>query len=194
MIFFTMVASISSSLSTGQARLTRPMRSASWAVMASAVKESSLALRKPTRRGSLVLIPQVGLNPHLACVSPILACSEAITRSQASMISRAPVKQKPLTRAMTGLGTERMASISSLAGISRISPTLPPVRSTSPSALRSTPAQNALPAPVSTTTLTSSALPADCTAALSSLSMKGVMAFMASGRFMVILPTPSAVW
>src|SRR6056297_1825933 len=79
------------------------------------------------------------------------------------------------------------------AGISRMSPTLPLMMGRSPSDFRSTPALKARPAPVTTTARTSSSSPAASIALPSASSMPGVSAFSASGRFSVMVVTPSLV-
>ncbi len=158
-----------------------------------AVNDNSLARCIPTARGSRALIPQAGHMPHLAWVSPSFASSAATIRSQPSTISSAPVKQKPFTLAITALGTVWMASISALAGSWRIDPNDPSSNLTSSSALRSTPAEKARPAPVNTMIPTASSAAAASTACRISSSMLGVSAFRTSGRLNVMVATPSAV-
>ena len=57
---------------------------------------------------------------------------------------------------------------------------------------RSPPAQNALPAPVSTTARTSGSSSQRTATSANSFAHSGLMALNASGRLMVIVPTPSA--
>src|SRR6478735_5861266 len=139
------------------------------------------------------LMPHVGRRPNLAWVSPNLAVSAATPRSHASTSSSAPVKQKPLTLATTSLGIVVSRLVTSRAGRSRTSPTLPPSSRRWPSALRSTPALNARPAPVSTMTSTVSSAPSRSSAAARSTSISPVSALSASGRSSVIVPTPSSM-
>ena len=118
-------------------------------------------------------MPQVGRKPHFVCVSPIFASLATIMRSQASASSNAPVKQKPLTLAMVILGIVAKSSVTRLAGPLSTSATLPPATGMVARALRSTPAENARPAPVSTTSRTPSSLAASSSAASSSPSRSG---------------------
>ena len=105
----------------------------------------------PIRRGRICVIPQLGVIPTRAWVSANLAASEAIRKSAISAISSPPVTANPLTAAITGCGQARMTS-------SRFSASFQvsfPVTSDDPdSSFRSTPAQNARPAPVRIIALT----------------------------------------
>uniref|UniRef100_A0A6J7MBI5 Unannotated protein n=1 Tax=freshwater metagenome TaxID=449393 RepID=A0A6J7MBI5_9ZZZZ len=106
-------------------------------------------------------MPHEGRMPNFTWVSPSFASSAVNTRSQAMAISRAPVKQNPFTLAIVTLGMPASAVVARRAGMSRISPIEPSMISRPASDLRSTPAENARPSPVSTTTRTLSS-PASC--------------------------------
>ena len=126
------------------------MSSASAAPMRRPVKISSLALPRPTSRGSRWVPPAPGMMASRVSVSPMVAVSAAIRISQASASSVPPPRAIPLTAAMTGLlscsmavNRLRIVKINSLTFMG-----LKVARS-----LRSAPAQNAFsPAPVMITT------------------------------------------
>ena len=111
----------------------------------------SRARRWPIASASSTVSPHPGMMPTRACVSAKRARSEATRKSHVSATSKPPVTAAPLTAPITGLavsGNGRISS-SSLRTMWRTSESVV-------SAFRSTPAQNAGSAPVSTMASTSS--------------------------------------
>ena len=117
------------------------------------------------------------------------ASGDMIRTSAASASAIPPPAAAPLTAAITGWGSSRIAGASAAtrswwSNRSTLSPT-------SPNALRSSPEQKPRPAPVSTTTRTDLSAPASSSAACSSSIIGQVSAFSDSGRLSVIWATPS---
>ncbi|CAM5728828.1 hypothetical protein SHIRM173S_01426 [Streptomyces hirsutus] len=117
-------------------------------------------------------------------MSPKRAASEAMTRSQCSTISRPPVTAGPFTAAMTGLAGRCQGALSPAEGPAERM--LSPV---SPSSRRSSPAQKACPAPVSTTARTRASSVSRAMVALSSRISREVSALRRSGRLSVTVAT-----
>jgi hypothetical protein len=105
----------------------------------------------------------------------------AIRRSQASANSSPPPKARPLMAAITGL--LNWSSGSTMRGR---------CGSGAVEALRSPPAQNALPAPVSTTTRIDESASNAAKAAVNSARMSSLMALRLSGRSSVTRATASS--
>ena len=110
-------------------------------------------------------------------------------RSQAKTIEAPTPAAMPLTPATTGLGRPTMLRMMVLAPTSVESSKF--VTGSSP--VRSTPALNAAPVPVSSTTRTASSSAAVVRASTSPAAISSLMALKASGRSKVTRRTPSAV-
>ena len=89
--------------------LIRPTSTASLAEKRRAQKIISRASRSPMMRGRYCVAPTVGQAPTLAPVCPSMAFSEAMTRSHHKANSWPPPMHQPLTIAITGIGTPRIA-------------------------------------------------------------------------------------
>ena len=89
--------------------LIRPTSTASLAEKRRAQKIISRASRSPMMRGRYCVAPTVGQAPTLAPVWPSMAFSEAMTRSHHNASSWPPPMHQPLTMAITGIGTPRIA-------------------------------------------------------------------------------------
>ncbi len=147
----------------------------------------SLARRWPTASARSTVSPQPGMMPTRAWVSAKRARSDATRKSHVSATSKPPVTAAPLTAPMTGFvvsGNGRMSS-SSPATMCFTSESLP-------SDLRSTPAQNAGSAPVSTMASTSSRASHAAIASGSAAVNAGSSALRAAGRLRVTTATRSA--
>ncbi len=147
------------------------------------VKMNSLARFSPMSRGSTCVPPQPGMTPTRISGWPNLAVSAAIARSVASTSSQPPPRARPLTEAMTGLGSSRMVSC----GRRRALLTTAALRLRVGNSSMSAPALKAWsPLPVMTTTYTSSSRPARSRACDISARSSSFCAFRFSGRFSVI--------
>ena len=132
-------------------------------------------------------MPPPGRMPTRACVSANTARSEATRKSQPSAISSPPVNVAPLIAPMIGV---RILATAAMQLCDRNSSKyFSPSRCAS---LRSTPAQNAGSAPVSTTARTESSASASVNAVYVALIRSRLNAFRASGRFSV--STLTAPW
>jgi len=139
--------------------VTNPIRSARAASTTSPVIDSRLAIARPTTWGSLAVIPPPGRIPTRAWVSANTARSEATRKSQPSAISSPPVNVAPLIAPMIGV---RILATAAMQLCDRNSSKyFSPSRCAS---FRSTPAQNAGSAPVSTTARTASSASASVSA------------------------------
>ena len=125
-------------------------------------------------------MPPPGRMPTRACVSANTARSEAIRKSQPSAISRPPVNTAPLIAPMIGVCIFAVASMQ-LCERNSSKYSLP----SRCASFRSTPAQNAGSAPVSTTARTDSSASASVSAAYAALIRARLNAFRASGRLSV---------
>ncbi len=144
----------SSSSSRGTTRFTRPILSASTAGMRSSpVRMSSFAARTPTTHGRNI---ETTPEPNRMSTYPNTASSEASARSHASIRSVPPARQYECTDAMTGFGSSRIRRSRCVSRSSSRCHSAASLVPSSASWLRSYPAQNARPAPRSTTTRTSS--------------------------------------
>ena len=125
----------------------------------------------------------------LISVCPIRALSLAIRKSQAIETSIPPPRAKPLMAAITGFSRRSMALQTwyPMSDSSRAFRAVMPFM-----ALMSAPAENAFsPAPVMMTAFTVSSFCTSFRAARNSWASCVLHAFKASGRFSVIVPTPS---
>ena len=93
---------------SGTTAFTRPRRWASGAPMVSAIRIISMALARGTARGSRWVPPAPGMIAQRVSVSPNVACSAAIRRSEASASSRPPARACPFTAAMIGFQISRL--------------------------------------------------------------------------------------
>ena len=126
---------------------------------------SSLALPKPIRRESFCDSPHPGSIPTRTCVSANRASSLAYKKSQPRASSKPPVTAAPLTAPIMGFLQVRIATES---GDSVPNPSSVKTLLSLLSSDRSTPAQNAFPAPVITITAVSSDASAAFIASISS--------------------------
>ena len=175
-----------------QTRFTKPQASARCASMKLPVRLISRARLIPMSRDSFCDRPQPGRMPTLACVSAKRACSLANRKSQASANSKPPVTAAPLTAPIIGCGHCSMATT-----IGDWGPNPSPLDNnsgSSVSALRSTPAQNTRPAPVSTIALTDSDAASPPKVAIIASDNSRLSALLASGRFRVTRATPASSW
>ena len=113
--------------------------------------------------------------------------------SAASARQRPPPIAGPLTAAMTGWWTRRIArttssssSIDRSAMVGRVSPSMPGM---SPGFSRSAPEQKPRPAPVTTTTRVSLSRPASSRASRNGIMTSNAIAFIRSGRLRVMRVT-----
>ena len=138
---------------------------------------SSVFLRPTERVISAVII--IGHRPTAISVVPNCAVSAATTRSHATIRPRPPASAGPLTIAMIGLPRSCIAS--EQLGSVAVGP---------PSACciadRSPPAENTVPAPVSTTTRTPGFALIAASAATSSPQVAGPIGLRLSGRLSVM--------
>ena len=104
----------SMSASGAKTALTRPIFSASSALIILPEKISSLALATPTRRGRRWVPEKPGVMPRPTSGWPNLAFSEARMMSQLSASSQPPPRAKPLTAAMVGNSSFSMRRIRAL--------------------------------------------------------------------------------
>ena len=138
--------------------------------------------------GSSTVSPQPGITPTREWVSPNLARSDAIRKSQFSASSNPPVMATPLIAPMSGLVT--FGNGPRVPVELRVpSAPLPPPRlpADDPSSLRSSPAQNAGSAPVRISTSTSSSASASCITLGSRASSSLDSALRALGRLSVMV-------
>ena len=168
----------------------RPGRSAapSFPSMRRPVNISSFAALRPIRSGSRTDIPQIGAMPNFPCVSLNTADSPATMRSQPRTSSRPPVKQWPFTLAITGCGSASRASIVSAwyRGVGRL--LARGDRSEVVAGTERTPGSRQDDTPRSSR----SAQRSRRCARAARRTTPGLSAFSLSGRFSVIVTTPSA--
>src|SRR5882724_74459 len=166
------------------------MRSASSAGMRAPVRIISSALPRPTSRGSRCVPPPPGMMARLISVRPSVAVAAATRMSHASASSRPPPRAKPLTAARIGCGQPSMAWRKSTRRRRSRNCT---GTSGATNSRMSAPAENAFsPAPVTTTTLTSSSTARASKQRVSSRRMASFIALWTSGRFSVSVATCSA--
>src|SRR3989454_9319953 len=134
----------------------------------------------PSLKGTIMPMRESGM--------PMRAVSAITRRSQCRASSQPPAMASPCTSAMVGW-RERSTRCST--------PTTSPSGSRAPArdsiSFKSMPAQNAGPAPRTSTTRTSRRLSRSSKAARSPVSIAVFMALRWSGRFMVTVATPSAM-
>ena len=164
-----------------------PMDSASSALMCRPVSSSSAATVYGTCRGSRTAEPPSGNSPQRASETPNRALAPATLMSHACRISVPPAIAGPSTAAISGLLSRRPLSSGSITETSS-SPSRAPGWSRV-IALRSAPAQNAPPAPVSTQTRMPGS-PSTVSQACRISSIIGPLsALRTAGRFIVTIST-----
>jgi len=172
----------SSALPSSTTRLTRPIWAARSASIGSPVSSSSSAIACGSRRDSSSAPPAAATSDRLTSGTPNRADRDATTRSHASISSNPPASAQPSTAAIIGFR----------GGVSVIphSPR-PSKEGDSPrrNPLRSIPAENAPPAPVSTPTRSSESASSSSTASLMPVATRRLSAFFALGRLIVITST-----
>ena len=162
------------------------------------VSSSSAARDMPTRRGSVHVLSASGTTPRRTKTKPIRALSAAIRMSHCIGSVAPTPTAAPLMAAMIGFRTSHAATArrgfrhGSSAGAARSYSVSAARSKDAPPRARSAPAQNPLPAPVTTMARTASSASQRAKASCSSRPMVGVYAFSRSGRFRVITATPSA--
>ena len=180
--------------SAGCTERTSPPSSASLAGNSRPVQDHSTALLIPTTRGRNHDEHASGTMPRRANTKPNRACSPA-SRTSIGRVMVAPTPTAaPLIAPITGLRESKMRNVS-IPPPSRGTPdepttSLPPRANVSPPRPRSAPAQNARPAPVTTTARTSSSASVRSNAAIISLIIVAVNALRRSGRSRVSVATP----
>ena len=164
-----------------------PMDSASAAVMCRPVSSRSAATVYGICRVSRTAEPPSGNSPHRASETPNRALVPATLMSHACRISVPPAIAGPSTAAISGLLSRRPLSSGSITDRSSS-----PIRAPGCSrviALRSAPAQNAPPAPVSTQTRMPGSLSTVSQACRISSIIGPLSALRACGRFIVTIST-----
>ena len=141
-----------SSASSSTAFQIRPHSAAFSAGSGSPVSARPSARAWPTRRGSTQVPPLSGIRPIAEKLWMNLADFAATTMSQASAILAPAPAATPLTRAITGWGSDVSVRISGFQHCSTVSPRSTASPGATARSLRSCPAQKPRPAPVSTTT------------------------------------------
>ena len=152
------------------------------------VKLISRARRTPMACGKSTESPQPGITPTRAWVSPNLACSDAMRKSQLSASSNPPVTATPLMAPMRGL-TNLGKGPRTPSALGVPSAPVPPSKllEASPSSLRSSPAVKAGSAPVRMMTSTSSRVSASFMSSASSRRTSLLRALRAPGRLRVMV-------
>jgi hypothetical protein len=150
----------------------------------------------PTTRGKKYEEQASGTMPRRANTKPNLAAVLARRMSIGRVIVTPTPTAAPLIAPITGLALSKIRRVSRPPP-SRGTPTgvctsLPPRENVSPPDDRSAPAQNARPDPLTITALTSSSASTASKAAIISFIIVPVKAFILSGRWRVIVATPSA--
>lgn len=168
-----------SSAAAGTTLLTSPAASASAASSLRPVSIISRVRLRPTLRTSSAVII-IGHSPTWISVVPNTAVSAATTRSQATIRPRPPARAGPLTIATSGLPRSCMARSRSTSDAGAT----PPLAGACMPA-RSPPAENAGPAPVSTTTRTAGSARSPARASTSSPQVAGPIGLRLSGRLRV---------
>jgi len=177
----------SSAWPSGTTCPTSPIESASGAVMCRPVSSRSAATVYGIWRTSRTADPPSGNSPQRASETPNRALWAATLMSHACRISVPPAMAGPSTAAISGLVRRRPLSSGSITDTSS-SPSRAPGWS-DVIALRSAPAQNAPPAPVSTQTRMSGSLSVMSQACCISAIIGPLSALRACGRFIVTIST-----
>ncbi len=151
--------------------------------MESPVNSSSFVFFWPSTNG---ISSVTGPEPNRISGSPNFASSVATMRSQAIASSHAPPRHQPRTAAITGFGRLQTRIVTSMSCASSSRQPRAPSMPDSFSGEMSKPAENARPAPVSTTTLTSSSASARPSASWSPATISRLIALSLSGRLRVI--------
>src|SRR5581483_1442570 len=136
-----------SSSAAGTARWTSPTSTARAAEMRSPVRKSHIAFWMPSF-GMQTAEMMAGITPTRTSLNANAALSAAMVRSHAAVRPSPPPKACPLMRPITGFGEFQIVFSTVTNGCSS------PSVAVRPPDLRSAPAQNAAPAPVSTTVRT----------------------------------------
>src|SRR5581483_11792421 len=163
---------------------TRPHACASAAVSRRLDDIHSNARGAPSRRWMKYVPPASGTRPMPTKPGTKNAASDAIRTSHAQASDNPAPAHAPLTAAMTGFSSARMARTFGWYVARRLSLT----SGASPNSFRSWPAQNPLPAPVMTTARTSGSR-ASFSASRSAPCSARLNAFITSGRLSVIVWT-----
>ena len=138
--------------------------------------------------------PHPGITPTRAWVSPNLACSEAMRKSQFSASSNPPVTATPLIAPMSGfLRAGKGPRTPSALGRPSAPVPAPRLSPVEPSSLRSSPALNAGSVPVRMMTSTSSEASACFISCGRSLRTSVESALRAEGRLRVIVAMRSLI-
>ena len=164
-----------------------PIDRASSAVMCRPVSSRSAATVYGICRGSRTAEPPSGNSPQRASEMPNRAPCPATRMSHACRISVPPAIAGPSTAAISGLVSRRPLSSGSITDRSRSAIEAPGCETVI--ALRSAPAQNAPPAPVSTQTRMPGSLSTVSQAWRISAIIGALSALRASGRFIVTIST-----
>ncbi len=171
----------------------RPISAASWASMRSPSSIICTNRRRGTRRTSTAMII-IGKSPTSISGVPSSRSDEARAKVHAATMPEAAAHRVPVhlgddRLAVAGSGREELGVVAALAVEGRASPSSPPALICE----KSPPAQNALPAPVITTTDTPGSASASASAQRSSLIISGPIALRRSGLFrvMVVRAAPS---
>ncbi len=147
----------------------------------------------PISRGSSQDVPRSPADRPMRTKAALnLAAGEASRMSAASARASPPPATAPLRAAMTGTRMARTADSARAACSWRSSMPMGDSPGSSAASARSSPAQNAWPAPVMIRTRRSSCSPRSSASCSSSANMTMVMAFIRSGRSRVATATPSA--
>src|SRR5581483_7263637 len=185
----------SMSWSWGTTLVASPAANASWALMISPPRYSSLARMSPRCLTMREQPPLAGMRPILASGKPILALSDRRRKSAARAISTPSPTATPLTAAITGLSRfSRLGTTSGFlwswkkSGASPASRNLP-----SWNFFTSAPAENARPEPVRISTRMASFWRTSSMTAFISARASWVSGLRSSGRLNVRVAMPSSV-
>src|SRR3954454_11372930 len=183
------LSTVSAKSESGTTWLTSPAAYASWAVIISASSAIRIARARPTAAATVIVEPPSGISPMRENASRNDADSWHTARSAAKQIDAPTPAAMPLTAATTGFRSPTMLRVivlaPSMVRSSKVSTGLSPVRSA--------PALNARPDPVTTTTRTESSRPADSSACTSPTAISSSRALNASGRLSVTQQIPASV-
>ena len=181
-IFSASAIAVSSALPSSTTRLTRPISAALRASTGSPVSIISKASARGIRRASSSAPPAPATSPRLTSGTPNLAEAPATTRSQASSNSKPPARAQPSAAPISGLrGGVWVMPHSPRPGNEGVSPLR--------NALRSIPAENVPPAPVSTPTCSAPSASSSSAASRIPAATAPFRALRASGRLMVMTCT-----
>ena len=179
----------------GVVRSARPISTASCASTQRAVSNNSAARCQPIRSAKRTLLAASGGTPSSLNGTRMRAVSSIKTRSQKGSKVMPMPTATPLTAAISGLEKTSNASSKTVKppAFDVVGDPLATPEASSIISLRSWPELKAAPAPVSTTTRTSSFVSAFSSALARSSYCSRVKAFLRSGRFIVMTATPSLI-